>query len=137
MSTPVRAGRAVRGALSELSTKKLGDKGEDLAVRHLVKAGYRILERNYRCRLGEIDCVATLGRTLVFLEVKTRRSDDYGGPLEAVDRRKQKKMMALARHYTMARSIADVPQRFDVVAVWLDGDAPRIQVYENAFEAED
>lgn len=121
----------------DVSTKVLGDRGEAIATRHLERSGYRIVQRNYRCSLGEIDCIAVQGKTLVFLEVKTRRSDDYGGPLEAVDRRKRRKMTRLARHYAAAKGLTDVPQRFDVVAVWIEGAVPRIQVYENAFEAED
>ncbi|MHB8764523.1 MAG: YraN family protein, partial [Deferrisomatales bacterium] len=100
--------------------RRVGDLGEDLAARHLRSLGYRILERNYRCPLGEIDCVAVEGRTLVFLEVKTRRSARYGGPLEAVDRSKRRRLTRLARHYLMEKRLGEVPQRFDVVAVWLD-----------------
>ena len=119
------------------ATKPLGDAGERLAVSRLEGLGYRILDRNYRCPVGEIDCVAVKDRTLVFLEVKARRTADYGGPLEAVDRRKRRKMTRLARYYTLAKGLDDVPQRFDVVAVWFDGTVPRVEVYENAFEAED
>jgi len=118
-------------------TRELGDRGEELAVRHLRSQGYRIVERNYRCRLGEIDCVAVQGRTLVFLEVKTRRTDEFGGPLEAVDARKRRRMTRLARYYAKEKGLSDVSQRFDVVAVWFDGARPRIELYPNAFEAED
>lgn len=118
-------------------TKRLGDLGEDLAARHIERQGYRIIERNYRCPLGEIDCVAVQGRTLVFLEVKARRTGEYGGPLEAVDTRKRRRMTRLARYYAMEKRLDNVPQRFDVVAVWLQGNRARIEVYENAFEAVD
>jgi putative endonuclease len=118
-------------------TKRLGDLGEELAVRHLRSLGYRVVARNYRCRLGELDCVAVQGRTLVFLEVKARRSDDFGGPLEAVDRRKRRRMTRLARYYTLQHNLGDVAQRFDVVAVWFEGGKPRVEVYPNAFEAEE
>jgi len=117
--------------------KHLGDLGEEIAARHLKALGYRIVERNYRCRLGEIDCVAVKGNTLVFLEVKSRQSARYGGPVEAVDRRKRRKMTRLARYYALQKAVHDVPQRFDVVAVWFVDGEPRIEVYENAFEAED
>ncbi len=117
--------------------KRLGDLGEDLAARHLRALGYRIIERNYRCPLGEIDCVAVQGNTLVFLEVKARQSTRYGGPLEAVDQKKRRKMTRLARYYAMEQGVHDLPQRFDVVAVWFQGGEPHLEVYENAFEAED
>lgn len=118
-------------------TRRLGKLGEDLAATHLSARGYRIVERNYTCRLGEIDCVAVKDRTLVFLEVKTRRGDDYGGPLEAVDRRKRRKMTRLAQFYAQEKRLHDVPQRFDVVAIWFEDDVPRVEVYENAFDAEE
>lgn len=119
-------------------TKRLGDLGEELAVRHLRSLGYRVVERNYRCPLGEIDCVAVQGKTLVFLEVKARRSDEFGGPLEAVDRRKRRRMTRLARYYALERRLTDVAQRFDVVAVWFEeGGVPRVEVIPNAFEAEE
>jgi putative endonuclease len=117
--------------------KRLGDLGEDLAARHLRGSGYRIVERNYRCPLGEIDCVAVKGHTLVFLEVKARRSGRYGGPLEAVDWRKRRKMTRLARYYVMEKGVHDLAQRFDVVAVWFEGGEPHVEVFENAFEAEE
>jgi len=118
-------------------TRDLGDRGEELAVRHLRSLGYRIVERNYRCRLGEIDCVAVHGRTLVFLEVKARRTDEFGGPLEAVDARKRRRMTRLARYYAQQKNLVDVAQRFDVVAVWFEGGRPRVELYASAFEAED
>ena len=115
--------------------RSLGALGEDLAVEHLRRRGYRIVERNYRCRLGEIDCVAIHGRTLVFLEVKTRASDAFGGPLEAVDARKRRRLTRLAQYYVREKGVEGVAQRFDVVAVWMEGGRPRVEVYENAFEA--
>ena len=71
-------------------TKRVGELGEDLASRHLRTLGYRIVERNFRCPLGEIDCVAVKGKTLVFCEVKTRRSNRYGGPLVPMSERVKK-----------------------------------------------
>ncbi len=118
-------------------SKSLGALGEDLAAGRLKRLGYRIVERNYRCALGELDCVAVKGGTLVFLEVKTRRSDEFGGPLEAVDRKKRRKMTQLARHYAREKGLLGVPQRFDVVGVWIGGGAPRLEVIEDAFEAEE
>jgi putative endonuclease len=113
----------------------LGAAGEEIAASRIRALGYRILDRNYRCPVGEIDCVAVREGTLVFLEVKTRRSDDYGGPLAAVDRRKQRKMTRLAEYYALEKGLTGVPQRFDVVAIWFDGRVPRVEIYENAFDA--
>ncbi len=101
----------------------------------LRRRGYRILERNYRCPLGEIDCVALHGRTLVFLEVKTRAGQAYGAPHEAVDRRKRRKLTRLAQYFAKERRLEGAPMRFDVVAVRWDGPCPTVEVFENAFEA--
>jgi putative endonuclease len=118
-------------------TRDLGERGEALAERHLKRLGYRILERNYRCSLGEIDRIAVHGNTLVFLEVKARRTHDFGGPLEAVDRRKRRKLTRLAQYYVAQEGLHDTPQRFDVVGVWFSAAEPRVEVIANAFEAEE
>jgi putative endonuclease len=118
-------------------TRELGERGESLAETHLRKLGYRIVERNYRCPLGEIDRIAVHGRTLVFLEVKARRTADYGGPLEAVDRRKRRKLTRLAQYYVAEKGLHDTPRRFDVVGVWFTGGGPQVEVLTNAFEAEE
>lgn len=115
----------------------LGRAGEDLAAEALRSRGYRILERNYRCPLGEIDCVALHRGTVVFLEVKTRSGPAYGPPHEAVDRRKRRKLTRLAQYFVRERRLEGVPLRFDVVAVVWDGPAPRVEVFENAFEADE
>lgn len=119
------------------ATKPLGDAGEEVAAARLTALGYRVLDRNFRCPLGELDCVAVKDGTLVFLEVKTRTTADFGGPLEAVDRRKRRKLTRLAQWYVAEKRLHGVPQRFDVVAVWLEGGAARVEVLENAFEAEE
>ena len=111
-----------------------GKKGEELAAAHLERAGYRIIERNYRCFFGEIDIVAEEGETLVFVEVKSRRSDAYGAPELAVGRDKQKKISSIALHYISAHNLRDRPARFDVVAVKLLPAGDRIELIRNAFE---
>lgn len=118
-------------------SRNLGERGESLAEVHLKSLGYRILERNYRCGLGEIDRIAVHGSTLVFLEVKARRTGEFGSPLEAVDRRKRRKLTRLARYYVAQKGLHDTPRRFDVVGVWFDGAEPRVEVLANAFEAEE
>ena len=91
--------------------------GETLAALWLRLKGYRILSRNWRCAAGELDLVCARGGTLVFVEVKTRLDASAGIPEAAVDRRKQERLVLLARAYLAARRIDGAPCRFDVVAV--------------------
>ncbi len=116
----------------------LGKSGEDLACAELKRRGYEILARRYRVRGGEIDIVARDGATIVFVEVKAREQDDYGGAAAAVTPLKQRRLVWLARHYLASARLADCPCRFDVVAVRVSGaDATAIEVYPNAFDAFD
>jgi putative endonuclease len=112
----------------------LGKKGEELAVAQLKKLKFKILERNYKCRLGEIDIVAREKDTLVFVEVKTRASADFGGPAAAVTVHKQRQLSRVALTYLSQKNLTDIPARFDVVAVEFTPPAPRIEVIRNAFE---
>lgn len=95
----------------------VGRYGEDVAVRHLTDAGLVILERNWRCREGEIDIVARDGDVLVLCEVKTRRSTTYGTPLEAVTDRKAARQRVLAAKWLAERAVHPRAVRFDVVGV--------------------
>lgn len=115
--------------------QELGRRGEALAAAALEKAGYTIIERNYRCRYGEVDIVAREAGDLVFVEVKTRRSRTYGHPAEAVGRRKQEHLLRVASHYLQNTSQPDVGCRFDVVAVHLDagGRQKNIEIIKGAF----
>ncbi len=114
--------------------KSLGARGEDMAVDFLKKKGYTILCRNYRCRSGEIDIVARKKKTLCFVEVKTRRTRNFGPPQEAVTQRKQYKIGRVAQDFLQRYSLENRPARFDVVAVdFSTGDA-LIELIENAFE---
>ena len=112
----------------------LGKMGEDLAVTHLRAMKYQILERNYRCSLGEMDIVAREKGSLVFVEVKTRATKDFGGPAAAVHERKQRQLSRIALLYLNQKKIRDVPARFDVVAVDLSASKARIEVIQNAFD---
>ena len=105
-----------------------------MAVEYLAAAGFRIVERNYRCQFGEIDVVAEEGETLVFVEVKSRRSTAYGCPLVAVDARKQRRISRISLHYLSERGLRHRPARFDVMAVLLLPTGPRIELIRNAFE---
>lgn len=115
-----------------LLRKLLGRAGEDRAAEHLAEQGYRILERNYTAPQGELDLIALEGDTLVFVEVKTRKSESYGPPELAVDRRKQGRMIKAALGYLKHKRLHQVPCRFDVVAI--SGD--RVELIRNAFEME-
>ena len=94
-----------------------GAKGEDLAVAVLRRHGYRILERNFRTPVGEIDVVAEEGETLCFVEVKWRRGRETGHPAEAVTGEKQRRIARAAEWYLARRRVASRPCRFDVVAI--------------------
>jgi putative endonuclease len=110
--------------------KSLGQRGEELAADRLQAEGYLIVARNWRCSRGEIDIIAKDGETLVFLEVKTRRSGRYGTPAEAVDTRKQEKVRQLARTFMYEERKTAPQYRFDVVTV--DGDG-NVTIIKNAF----
>ncbi len=112
----------------------LGKLGEDLAIAQLRALKYKILERNFKCALGEIDIIAREKDTLVFVEVKTRRTRDFGGPAAAVNVRKQRQLSRVALTYLNMKKLPQMPARFDVVAVELIPPAPRIAVLRDAFE---
>jgi len=99
--------------------RRLGAFGERLAAAHLEAKGYRIRDRNYRCREGEIDIVAQDGETLVFVEVRTRRGDALGGPAESITAIKETRLVAAATAYVQALPEPPADQRIDVVAVQL------------------
>ncbi len=117
--------------------KPLGRRGEEAAARYLRRRGYRILGRGQRWKGGELDIVALLGETIVFVEVRTRRSDVPTRPEESVDLNKQRRLTRLAVGYLKRHRLFDHPARFDVIAVvWPDGRGrPEIRHVENAFPA--
>ena len=112
----------------------LGKRGEELAITQLKALKYKILECNYKCPLGEIDIIARDKSTLVFVEVKTRATRDFGGPAAAVNERKQRQLSKVALAYLNQKQLFNIPARFDVVAVELIPPSPRIEVIRNAFE---
>ncbi len=116
--------------------RSLGAEGEALAARYLQRQGYHIIERGVRTGRGEIDLVARHGQTLVFVEVKTRRSSRAGNPVLAVDQNKQRRLARLALDYCQQHRLLDCPARFDVVGiVWpLASRTPKIAHYVGAFE---
>ena len=101
----------------DLSKRARGRWGEDRACSHYRRLGYSIVERNWRCEHGEIDVVARFGDTVVFCEVKTRRTAGFGGAAAAVDHRKQRRIRRLAAAWLADRHVSGVEVRFDVVAI--------------------
>jgi len=122
-----------------LKQKELGAKGEEIAARYLKKKGYRIIERNFRTRIGEIDIIAEHDRELVFIEVKTRTDVLFGSPFESVTPQKQKQLSKVALDYMNKMDCHDLPARFDVVGIEIreeGGSAKdvKIDLLQNAFD---
>jgi putative endonuclease len=111
-----------------------GKRNEQLAAEFLKKSGYSIIEKNYRCKTGEIDIIAKDRGTLCFVEVKARSSQAFGLPQEAVGQRKQKQVSLAALDFLSKRGLLDKSARFDVVSVlWQEGD-PVFNLIKDAFE---
>jgi len=114
--------------------RALGAAGEDAAADWYSAAGYRILDRNWRCREGEIDLVAGRRGTIVFCEVKTRSNDRYGAPMEAVTRSKQRRLRRLASRWLQEHESRAPGLRFDVASVTVGRDGSlTVEVVEAAF----
>lgn len=114
-----------------MNRRKRGKEAEDMAAAEMKKRGCHILQRNYRCPLGEIDLIYQDGKTLVFAEVKYRRSPKNGWPQEAVDAGKQSRIRSAASWYLMEHGISEnLSCRFDVISIL----GQTIVVYKNAFE---
>ena len=111
----------------------LGDRAEKLAVKFLKRKGLKLHQRNYHCRYGEIDIVMQHSDYLVFIEVRHRKSNGFGGALESVDSRKQKKLRNSAEHYLINHKKNDMPCRFDILCVNGDLNKPKIDWIQNAF----
>ncbi|MFZ5352584.1 MAG: YraN family protein [Bacillota bacterium] len=105
-----------------INNKQLGSDGEDIACKYLFSKGYRVLQRNFTCKIGEIDIVAAERDTLVFIEVKTRTSEKYGKPCEAVSASKQKKIVKTALWYMTQFKMFDYMSRFDVIELLMDDE---------------
>jgi putative endonuclease len=116
------------------SRQTLGKTGEDLACAELERRGYVILARRYRRRGGELDIIARDGRTIVFVEVKSRVSHDFGDPVESVTGLKRHRMARVALDYMARNGLFECPCRFDVVTIAITSGAPAIEVYQNAFD---
>jgi len=123
------------GVLCLRNKKALGFLGEDIAVKLVQEKGFTVLERNFRCKHGEIDIIARDGKKIIFIEVKTRKSARYGTPEEAVDWRKQKKLRLLAVHYLSKHCLKFCSCRFDVYSIYLnkDNDLQSVRIIEDCF----
>ena len=124
-------------AVNPTAKMVLGERGEKFAAKFLRRHGYKILVRRFKTRAGEMDIICRQQDWLVFVEVKTRKSDDYGAPSEAVAREKQKHMSKVALEYLRMLGNPEIHWRFDIVEVILqDGERkPRdIRLIQNAFD---
>jgi putative endonuclease len=113
-----------------------GAAGEELACRHLRKRGFAILERNYRCRSGEVDIVAREGATTVFVEVKDRAGVSHGAGYEAVTFGKRHRVIRAARQFAASRGISEGSLRFDVISIDRSQGEPRVRHDRGAFDSE-
>ena len=110
-----------------------GRHGEDLACVHLERVGIQVLERNYRCRGGEIDIVAKDADVVVFVEVRERSDSSHGAAVETVTKEKRRKLVRAARLYAATHGLSESPLRFDVVSIDGDPSGPRIRHDKDAF----
>ncbi len=112
----------------------LGDYGERMACEYLSGHGYKVIERNFSCKAGEVDIVALQEDNVVFIEVKTRSTERYGAPSEAVSKAKQQKMIKTALYYMQANRLLDYMCRFDVIEIIIDEeDNRRVNLIKDAF----
>ena len=119
--------------MSTDARQSLGKLGEELACGELQRRGYAILERRYRSRFGEIDIIARDEQTIVFVEVKARAGQQFGGAAAAVTAWKQRRVTQMAVDFLSRRRLSESPCRFDVVAIDFEDGKPSIAVYANAF----
>lgn len=114
---------------------QFGEEGEGVAARFLTQRGYRIVERNYRTKRGEIDLIAYDGNTLVFIEVKSRRGSRFGAPHWSVNQKKQYRLWRSAEQFLLKNRLSHLNCRFDLVFIqsWAGG-APAVELLKNAFE---
>jgi len=112
----------------------LGKSGEEIATCLLKDNGYKILARNYRTKLGEIDIIARDKDTVCFIEVKTRNSDRFGFPVEAISISKQRQISKAALMFLKQNNLLDKKARFDVVSIICSENTPKLDLIKNAFE---
>jgi putative endonuclease len=114
--------------------REIGNRGEDAAAKYIKKRGYKIVERNFTCPLGEMDIIALDRKTLCFIEVKTVSGKTYGPPEIAVNASKQNKLSKVALTYLNQNHLHDTRARFDVIGVTLSPGEERVELIKDAFE---
>lgn len=117
-----------------IDRQKTGKTGESMAIKFLKKKGYKILVRNYRNAMGEIDIIAKHKKAIVFIEVKSRNTPFYGNPKFAVTLKKQRKISMVALSYLKETGQFQTKARFDVVSITLMEEPPEIELIQNAFD---
>lgn len=116
----------------------IGALGEEAAVKALKKQGYKIIDRNYRTKMGEIDIIAKDGEYTCFIEVRLRKNNSFGSPADSIDEGKRIRIINTAKHYAVSKRIYDTPMRFDVVLINATADKNRLknihlQIIKDAF----
>ena len=118
-----------------LKRLQFGREGEFAAIAFLKENGYRILEKNFRSKLGEIDVIAEQAGVIVFIEVKARSDHEFGHPFDVLTPTKQKKIIQITQSFLVQKRIPDKSMRFDVVVLTLDRpDSWKIELLENSFQ---
>ena len=112
--------------------KQTGQQGEDIATTYLIQRGYELIERNWRCPVGELDIIMEKGAAVVFIEVRTRRSGRFGSAEESITPAKQARLVEVAETYLQTKEWLPRSWRIDVIAVGLGSQPPRINHIENA-----
>lgn len=122
------------GVIGLLNFKKLvGNKGENIAESYLKQKGYKIIQKNYRCRFGEIDIIAKDNDTIVFAEVRTRRNDNFGSPQDSITPAKIEKISKTSLYFIQEKKLEGFSYRFDFIAITFSQGKPNIEHIENAF----
>lgn len=120
--------------MNKPSNRAIGDRGEELAVKYLKNHKFKVLERNYLTRYGEVDIIANDRGTIAFIEVKSRKAGAAVNPLYAVNRRKQMQIIKAAQDYIIKKKIKRTMFRFDVVTVIFTEPEHEIELIKDAFE---
>ena len=114
----------------------IGQQAENIACQHLQQQGLRLIDRNFQCRVGEIDLVMQDNDTLVFIEVRSRSTQDAYDPIESIGFRKQQRLMRTAMHYLQKKHYLDTyPCRFDVIGITYTASIPHVQWIQHAFSS--
>lgn len=122
----------------KLAAVSIGNLGEEAAVKAIKKQGYKVIERNYRTKMGEIDIIARDGEYTCFIEVRLRKNNDFGSPADTIDINKQRKIIRTAQYYAVTKKIYDTPMRFDAVLINADAKGGKLtniktEIIKNAF----